>query len=470
MNKRTNIENRLSRKFQNYAPQVDESEMWSAIDQALDNKPTRKRGLFWLLLLVPIMVMGIAYSYGLFQNKDSAEVVSAESVAIGSNDENSNAKEIADSKTQRKEMVAVDEQLAIKTMKEKGKPSTQNLKEDTPVIAETNRVAKPSQFKSRLSTSTLSGKNTEATGFTIDKTNNVQKTGMAKEGQVKMPVASLGILTNVPVISICELSLSVNPTLPILNLETTLPIRLEISPIKRWSMDLGIGVGGIKPRYEASDSEDTGLLDLRRANESVYQSLNGDASVFYAINKRWAIGLGLAYTHMTTGSLVRSSSVSTVSLTDTVAVYNNVSGTTVETVELEYMSTTKQLHQRYTRIQQLHIPFQVRYSNNIAGRWGYQISAGYTYGIWSQVTGIEQDLLDQSYDLSTDTENRLMSTASNKLSLGAQATYRHKNLEQIYFGLQYVSDLRGVYNDNNNIQKKLHLLQCKAGVIIPLKF
>ena len=456
-----NYDNNLRTKFESFAPSGDESAMWAEIEAALPKKKNRK--YFFFFTLAGVVVLAFALGYYILDKSVEQTAVSTmitkptsnKSLGVKSRDGDreeqevleaiiTNEKRSTDKELEKSHSERDDKLAAYASSLEKTIPSLSGYQTKTTSIVKA--VANQTSLGSRLSLGVRESK-------ADDK--------VAKTKDVLMPATALSIIA--PHLYELERELSLNWNI------VDVP-EIAIAKDSPWSMDITLGGGLTQSVYTVNEPSGANLANLRENLENDLEALGATVSLQYRLSDHWTFGLGLTYLTQVVSSEVLSTSTAITSKVDTTAIFHTAQGVQIETGPREFLETTQRTHLRYQRSQQLLLPISLKYSGSISNAWGYQLGVGYGLGLWSTYQGLLQDPLDQDYDLGTDIDNRLESRGSDRLLFDTHIIREIAGFGQLKFGVNYLYDLNGRYNDNQSIQKQSHALQLSGGLIIPLKF
>lgn len=432
----------LRKKFESYAPSVDESDMWASIEAELPQKKSKRRYLLFFFLLIGVGSIGVSTYYSF--NKDTADLASSE------NSKSTFERNLSDNKN--------SSFISKNILKNKeNNPTTKLPNANKPEKSTVFKKAKQRNIITPLSNQGTTENQKEYKILNRVQSENTDLTAPIKINE-RAPTPQLQYLAYLPTKVIIQ-KIDNEPNLDKF-LKPIIPIKPKTTKISKWHLGLMASAGKSFSDYsEPIEQTEMGL-----------EALSSQLDIQYNLNNHWSLGLGVAYLYSVSNSQVQTISEVTSINQDTLAITHTSNGTEFTIGPREFSTRTRASHLRHQRSQQIFLPLTLRYTDAISDTWNLQLGLGYGIGLWSDITGVIQDRDNTSYDLGTDIENRLRVRGSERIIMESYLTRKIEKIGYARLGAQYLFDLNGRYNGNFRIQKRSDAIQLSIGISIPLNF
>ena len=427
---------KLRAKFQSYSPRVDESALWEGIESALP-QPKRKNRFIFLFMFFGLMVSASVFvffkiytiSNDLAQSKiETKSIVKGESKPTAS-------KYILNTTTEIQPTKNKNEKLTQNAITQKQSTLLKNKETKLPI-----QVSE--YFKYKLENTNIKESHTPNTVLQHDRPSRSIRNHMQPVNQLPYNIVA--------------------PQLELKKYKHNFILRPSIK-----------SEAILEPSFTLNFTTSAGKAISRHSftppsTETGAEAIGAEVYVNYRFAKKWNIGIGLSYQNHMSSAMVNSFSSSTSTRTDTTAIIQTASNIEIVEGPTEFLTTTKQIHLRHQRTQQLLAPISLMYDSPLSKDWRIQVGLGYAISLGTSYQGIIQDPMDIAYDLSTDIDSRLRLRGADRLFARTYLTRNITSFGRLRLGIIYQHDLQGRSIQNDITQKKSHLLQLSGGLIIPL--
>jgi len=445
------LEKKMQDAYQNYSPQLDQSEMWSEIDRALGEEPRKKKTLLWFFLSILFIGCNLFFINNYKQNEEKISTPINSQKELTSDTKkldtpyNSNKKKevlLKTNSTIESEVHSGQSMSVIEKPEEKNFDALINIEGNNSKVT-ISPIREVRNLEKSVTQNTIALTRKSSSNIIVDQLE-------------KIPSLQFGLTR---IVNEYKLAISNNS---IENIEED-----ENSP---WNLNIGMSYGMVSSDFVSNDAMGDDIINLQKNNVNDDHLLSMDGTLLFDLHPNWSIGFGFDYNRIVTNGLYTSSSQYNTTLTDTVLIIYNATGKTIEYGPREFVVKSTKTYRRFNKYHQILAPIKIQYQNSLNDKWGYQLVAGYAFSLWSKNKGFDQELNDMEYSIDTDVDQRIRKSKHQKLIFGTHMTRSFMHEGEFYIGIQYVKDLNGIYNNNYLIQKKMNALQIKAGIAIPLNF
>ncbi len=512
------FEDNINRKFEDFEPEVDSLKIWDNIEEKLPTKSKARYGLWFSLMLIPILAY-FAYSTMIAKDADlSTQMDDTETIISQVLEEE--AAQISDPivSEENKMILEAEERTtnnAVSNRIERQKSSNQakEITGNVPVRASIN----PRMNNTALPVPTFAeAKNTERVN--TNNSNNLDSS--LQKGQDNIKLANQNIPSSDVSLSNTQLSnelaqdsgtkvqdaidekltedfelssssLEVNKDNQITQQEDksaeiiddefekkeneiSKPIQdfavdkiNEVKVLeKRLSISLLGGILATNRKYEAGIEEaDVLAIAEKETAEQQLETLQFEALLRYRITPKISVGVGLRNWRLSEKSNYTTEST-TEDFVDVATGYIHHPDNTVETmfssVPITYYETVT--NTRFQSHQSWSIPMRLYVSMINTEKFEFEIGGGYEFSFSAKHIGYELEGNKTEYLMTLDEDNRYKNSGGDFLLLDINTNYKLKNSLALTAGLEGKYGLNGFNTETARFKKKYHFFGLYTGL------
>ena len=510
------FEDNINRKFEDFEPEVDSLKIWDNIEEKLPSKSKPKYGLWFSLLLIPVLGY-FAYTTMIgneadiipqsnetetfiSQVKEEDPTQISETIITSENNVNS---EIKESQTSANATNGIERQISNNRTKDIASevatsPTVNNSTKNIPVPVQTFAEAKNTEQKTtsskpdftstkqpEKSNSKLANQNSTSNNVPVSSKEkdlepaNVSHTKAQDDVETKMideakETSSLTSTNESSVQNVVSSVVAVDDELEKMEKESTdakstladQQINEEKFMEKRLSISLLAGVLGANRKYEQA-TEEAEILAIaeKETAEQQLETLQFEALFRYRITPKISLGVGVRNWKLSEKSIYTTESI-TEDFVDVATGYihhpDNTIETMVSSVPITYYETVN--NTRYQTHQSWSIPMRLYASIFNSEKFELEVAGGYEFSVSGKHIGYELEGNKTEYLLTLDEDNRYKNSGGDFLLLDINTNYKLKNSLALTAGLEGKYGLNGFNTETARFRKKYHFFGLYTGL------